>query len=119
LPRGTIGVLKGTTGDFLVQQDFARSKRKEFKSPADAAKALAKKKIDLFICDVPIAWWLAGLNEAQGLVPLKVLLSEEQLAWAVRKSDSELLASVNRVLEKLQQEGRTAAIVKHWIPFYK
>jgi len=119
LPKGTIGVLKATTGDFLVQQDFARSKRKEFKSPEEAAKALAKKKIDLFICDVPIIWWLAGMNEAEGLVALKILLSEEQLAWAVRKSDPELLESVNRALEKLQKEGRTAAIVRRWIPLYK
>lgn len=119
MPEGTIGVLKATTGDFLVQQDFARSKRKEFKSPLDAAKALAKKKIDLFICDVPIVWWLAGMNEAEGLVPLKILLSEEQLAWAVRKSDPELLESVNSALEKLQKEGRAAAIVRRWIPLYK
>jgi len=118
LPKGTIGVLKATTGDFLVQQDFSRSKRKEFKSPTEAAKALAKKKIDLFICDVPIVWWLAGMNETEGLVPVKILLSEEQLAWAVRKSDSELLESVNRALEKIQKEGRAAAIIKRWIPLY-
>jgi polar amino acid transport system substrate-binding protein len=119
LPEGTIGVVKATTGDFLVQQDFSRSKRKEFKSPPEAAKALAKKKIDLFICDVPIIWWLAGMNETEGLIPINILLSEEQLAWAVRKSDSELLESVNRALEKLQKEGRATAIIKRWIPLYK
>jgi polar amino acid transport system substrate-binding protein len=118
LPEGTIGVLKATTGDFLVQQEFSRSKRKGFKSPQEAAKALEKKKIDLFICDLPIASWLAGMNEIEGLVAVPILLSEEQLAWAVRKSDSELLESVNRALEKLQKEGRAAAIVKRWIPLY-
>lgn len=119
MPQGTIGVLKATTGDFLVQQEFSRSKRKEFKSPLDAAKALAKNKIDLFICDVPTIWWLAGMNETEGLVSVKVLLTEEQLAWAVRKSDPELLESVNGALEKLQREGRTTAIIKRWIPLYK
>jgi len=119
LPKGTIGVLKGTTGDFLVQQEFSRSKRKEFKTPMDAAKALAKKKIDLFVCDVPIVWWLAGTHEAEGLVPVKILFSEEQLAWAVRKSDSDLLESVNRALEKLQKTGRATTILKCWIPLYK
>lgn len=118
-PQGTIGVLQATTGDFLVQQEFSRSKRKAFKSPQEAARALAKKKIDLFVSDVPIIWWLAGMNEVEGLVAVKVLLSEEQLAWAVRKSDPELLEAVNRALEQLQKEGRTAAIVKRWIPLYR
>ena len=119
MPQGTIGVLKATTGDFLVQQEFSRSKRKEFKSPQEAAKALLKKKIDLFICDSPIVSWLAGMNEIEGLVPVSVLLSEEQLAWAVRKSDSELLESVNGALGRLQKSGRVSAIIKQWIPLYR
>lgn len=118
-PQGSIGVLKATTGDFLVQQEFPRNKRRKFKTPMEAARALAKKKIDLFVCDVPIVWWLASVNEIEGLVPVKILLSEEQLAWAVRKSEPELLESVNRALEKLQKEGRATAIIKRWIPMYK
>jgi ABC-type amino acid transport substrate-binding protein len=119
IPQGTIGVLKATTGDFLVQQEFARSKRKAFQSSLEAARALEKRRIDLLICDLPIAWWLAGMNEIAGLVTVPVLLSEEQLAWAVRKSDSELLESVNGALEKLQKNGRVSAIIKQWIPLYK
>jgi len=118
-PPGTIGVLKATTGDFLVQQEFPLNKRKVFKTPAQAAKALAKGQIDLFISDFPVVWWLAGMNETEGLVPLRLLLNEEQLAWAVRKSDPELLESVNRALEKLQQDGRAKAVVKRWIPLYQ
>jgi polar amino acid transport system substrate-binding protein len=118
-PPGTIGVLKGTTGDFLVQQEFSRNKRKEFKSPLEAAKALEKKQIDLLICDSPIVCWLAGINEAEGLAALPVLLTEEWLAWAVRKSDTNLLASVNTALEKLQRDGRAATIVKRWMPLFK
>ena len=114
-PEGTIGVLKATTGDFLVQQEFPRSKRKEFKDGQLAAKALMKKQIDLLICDSPVAWWLAGMYEAQGLVVVPILLSEEQIAWAVRKSDAELLASANQTLEKLQREGRSTAILKRWL----
>lgn len=119
MPQGTIGVLKATTGDFLVQQEFSRSKRKEFKSPLEAAKALEKKKIDLLVCDSPIVWWLAGMNENTGLVAVPVLLSEERLAWAVRKSEPDLLESVNGALEKFQKDGRAAAIIKRWLPVYK
>jgi polar amino acid transport system substrate-binding protein len=119
LPQGTIGVLKATTGDFLVQQEFSRNKRKAFRSPLDAAKALKKKAIDLLICDSPIAWWLAGMNEIEGLVVVPILLSEERLAWAVRKSDSDLLESINAALDRLQKDGRAAAIVKRHLPVFR
>lgn len=115
-PKGTIGVLESTTGDFLVQQEFQRNKRKPFKSPLQAARALEKGQIDLLICDSPIVLWLAGMNEIQGLVMVPVLLSEESLAWAVRKSDPGLLESVNQALEKLQKDGRAAKVLRRWIP---
>ncbi len=119
VPKGTIGVMKATTGDFLVQQEFPKSKRKEFKSAQDAARALEKKKIDLFISDSPTVWWLAGMNEVQGLVVVRVFLSQEQLAWAVAKSNPELLQSVNGALDKMQKDGRAAAIIKRWIPLFQ
>jgi ABC-type amino acid transport substrate-binding protein len=118
-PEGTIGVLKATTGDHLIQQEFSGSKRKTFTSSKDAAKALAKKKIDLFVCDSPVTWWLSGMNESDGLVVVPIYLTQEQLAWAVRKSDAQLLESVNRSLEKMQNDGRALAIIKRWIPLYK
>lgn len=118
-PQGVIGVWKATTGDYLVQQEFSGCKRREFKSAEDAARALLKKQIDLFICDAPVVWWLAGMNEAQGLATAPILLTEEQLAWGLRRSDTELLESVNKALDKLQKDGRAGGIIKHWIPLYK
>jgi len=119
VPAGTIGVIEGTTGDFLVQQEFTRNKRRTFSAAQDAAKALEKKKIDLFISDSPVILWLAGMNESQGLVVLNTHLSQEQLAWAARKSDAGLVASVNTALEKLQKDGRALGIIKRWLPLYK
>lgn len=118
-PQGTVGVLKATTGDYLVQQEFPRAKRKAYNSPQDAAKALVKKKIDMVICDSPTAWWLAGENEAQGLTVVPIALSHENLAWAVRKSDNELLASVNNALGKFEANGSAAAIIKRWLPLHQ
>jgi polar amino acid transport system substrate-binding protein len=118
-PAGTLGVLKATTGDFLVQQEFSGTKRKTYTTGEDAAKALVKKKIDLFICDAPTIWWLAGMHEADGLVAVPIFLTQEQLAWGVRRSDTDLLNSVNAALDKLQQSGRANEIIKHWIPLFK
>jgi polar amino acid transport system substrate-binding protein len=118
VPSGTIGVLKATTGDFLTQQEFGRNKRKDFKSPQEAAKALAKKKIDLFISDSTIVSWQASMNEAEGLVAVPIFLTDERLAWGVRKSDPELLAAANQALAKMQKDGRANTIIKRWLPYY-
>ena len=117
-PPGPVGVLKATTGDFLVQQELPKSKRKQFKSDEEAATALKKKRIDLFICDAPTVWWLAGLHEADGLVAVPIQLTKEQLAWGVRRSDADLLNAVNAALDKLQSSGRATEIIKRWIPLY-
>ena len=118
-PSGTLGVLKATTGDFLVQQEFPGNNRKEYKSGEAAAKALMKKRVDLFICDAPTVWWLAGMHEADGLIAVPIYLTQEQLAWGVRRSDTDLLNAVNGALDKLQQSGRANEIIKHWIPLFK
>ena len=118
-PEGYVGVRKGTTGDFLVQQEFVHAKRKNYTSAEQAAKALAKKQINLFISDSPTIWWLEGMNEEAGLVAVPIQMSQEPLAWAVRKSDTELLESVNRTLEKLHASGEDAKILRRWIPNFK
>jgi hypothetical protein len=41
------------------------------------------------------------------------------LAWAVRKSDAGLLASVNNSLAKLEGNGIATAIIKRWLPLYQ
>jgi ABC-type amino acid transport substrate-binding protein len=118
-PAGVVGVLKATTGDFLVQQEFSGSKRKTYTTASAAAGALMKKRVDLFICDAPTVWWLAGMHEADGLVAVPVFLTSEPLAWGVRRSDTDLLNSVNAALDRLQQNGDVNKIIKHWIPLFK
>src|SRR4051812_9823539 len=62
-----IGLRAGTTGDLMVQQEFPRAKRKYYKTDDDGAIALSKGKIDLFIDDSSMIWYLGGEYEAKGL----------------------------------------------------
>ena len=103
----------------MAQQEFPRTKQKQYKSGEDGANALLKKRIDLFICDAPTIWWLAGVHEADGLVTVPVMLTREQLAWGVRRSDTDLLNSVNAALAQMQSSGQANRIIKHWIPLFK
>ena len=114
-----VGVKKATTGDLLVQQEFPKAKRKYYKSGDDAAKALKKGSIELFIDDSTMIWYLAGTYEADGLVVAPMTLSDELLAWGVRRSDAELLASVNEFLGKFKASGELDKVLQRWIPKFQ
>jgi len=118
-PSGVIGVEKATTGDFFVQQEFPTCKRKTFGSGDLAAKALKKKQIGLFISDATTIWWLASENEADGLAAVPIQLTDELLAWAVNKSDPELLSAANKALGKWQQDGTANQLIKRWLPNFQ
>jgi ABC-type amino acid transport substrate-binding protein len=113
-PKGTVGVLKATTAEFLVQRDFSKVPRKTFTSEADAVRALKKKKIDLFISDSTLIWYLAGTHSNEGLVAIPVALSEEQLAWGIRKGNEKLLTSANNYIQKASENGSLNMILKRW-----
>lgn len=114
-----IGVKRGTTGDLLAQQEFPRAKRKYFESGDDAAQALAKKKIDLYFSDATMIWYLAGKYEARGLTAAPFVFSDETLAWAMRRSDADLLAAVNKALQRLNSTGELKQVVTRWIPRFQ
>ena len=113
-PSGTIGVLRATTGEFLVQRDFPKSKYKSYQNADDAAEALIKKKIGLFVSDSTLVWYLAGKHAADGLTVVPIPLSEEKLAWAVRKNDEALLDQVNTFLDEAARDGTLKKAFKRW-----
>lgn len=113
-PPGTVGVLKATTGEFLVQRDFPKARRKVFTSEAPAVQALKKKKIDLFISDSTLIWYLAGKHAADGLAAVPIALSEEQLGWGIRKGDEKLLSATSEFIEQSSQDGTLKRILRRW-----
>jgi ABC-type amino acid transport substrate-binding protein len=119
MAKQAIGVKKATTGDLLVQQEFPKAKRKYYRSGDDAARALKKGVIELFIDDSTMIWYLAGTYEADGLVVAPMTLSDELLAWGVRRSDAQLLASVNEFLKKFRASGDLDRVLQRWIPKFQ
>jgi polar amino acid transport system substrate-binding protein len=70
----------------------------------------------MFIYDGPMILYLASANENNGLTALFSPLTEEWLAWAVRKEDKELLESANNYLKTINSDGRYKKLIQHWIP---
>jgi polar amino acid transport system substrate-binding protein len=113
-----IGVVKGTTGENFVRKNFGSAKKiLSFKTSKIAVDALLGGKIDMLIHDGPIVLMLAAENESAGLMVLSSLMSEEYLAWGIRKNDVTLLDSANSFIDSLQKDGRLDKIVKRWIPY--
>jgi polar amino acid transport system substrate-binding protein len=110
-----VGAKEHTTSEYLVAQEFPKAKKTFFKNHAQAVSALKSGKIDLLILDSPYVLWLSIQNEGK-LTPVPLLLTEENLAWAVRKKDEEFLITVNRILEKWKKSGELNAMIKARIP---
>lgn len=115
--RGKVGVEYGTTGDLLVQENFLYAERVPYSDLSKAPADLVDGKIDMFIYDSPTIWWLASEYEPQGLAPLIAPLSEEFLAWGIRKDDTELLRQANAFIEEYRISGQLQALIKKWMPY--
>lgn len=116
---GKVGVQSNTTGQFLVQQQFLQQESVVFEEARDAVKALMAGRIALFIHDAPVVWWFASEYEAEGLAVVPIALTRENLAWAVRPDDRELLKAANEFLEASRASGRLGEIIQRWLPYYQ
>src|SRR5262249_23045968 len=114
-----IGLKRGTTADFLVLQEFPRAARKYYKNGDEAAEALLRKKIDVFISDGPMIWYLAAHYESKGLTVTPMVLSQEQLGWGVSRTNTQLLESANAFLKSAQQSGELNRVLSRWMPGFK
>jgi polar amino acid transport system substrate-binding protein len=115
-----IGVKPGTTGQYFAQSQFPQNPCTSYVNLADAAKAMQAKKLDLFIIDAPIAWWMAGQHEAAGITVMGDLLNTEYLAWAIAKGNTELLTTANDYLAASTKNGQQQEILRRWLgAFYR
>ena len=112
-----IGVIKNTFGEYFVDERYSSVKKEIFSTPRAATKAVIDKKIDMFIYDAPMILYLASENENQGLTALFALLTREDLAWGVRKDNTDLLNSANSFLQNPNNEKMLKKMTQYWVPF--
>ena len=112
-----IGVVKNTFGEYFVDERYSNVKKKTFSTPQAAAQAVIDKKIDLFIYDGPMILYLASENENKGLTALFALLTREDLAWGVRKENTDLLNSANSFLQNPDNAEMLKKMTQRWIPY--
>jgi polar amino acid transport system substrate-binding protein len=110
-----IGAIEGTTGEGFVRSRYEKARKRFFKTSAEAIQALRDKNIDLFIHDAPVVMVMAATYESE-LSPLYSLLTEEYLAWGVRRGDTALRETANAYIAELKRDGRLKTIIQRWMP---
>jgi polar amino acid transport system substrate-binding protein len=113
--RGVVGVVAGTTADLLVHEQFSYAQRDTYPTLPDAVQGLLDKKADLVLTDFPLALWQSAENEST-LAVVPIFLTQEDLAWAVRKDDDALRAAANVYILQIKDNGQLTQIVRKWLP---
>jgi ABC-type amino acid transport substrate-binding protein len=118
VPGRRIGVEQGTTGEQYATRSLAGAGVTRFESVARALQALQAGSIDYLIHDAPTIWHLTGNPQPSqaDLLGLFTPLTEEYLAWAVRRGDDPLRQKLNVELARLRERGELSAILTRWIP---
>ncbi len=116
-PTSRVGFQTGTTGEAYCRRKLTRAQLRGFTSPEQGIAALRAGEIDFFVHDAPTIWRTTGGFDktAPDLVGRYTPLTEEYLAWAVRKGDDGLRDRLNTELLHWRESGRLDTILDHWI----
>ena len=111
-----IGIEPGTTGAAFAETELKDAELAYYTDAAAAFQGLRKDEIDLYIHDAPTSWQLATSSENSDLISLYSPLTDEMLAWAVRKGDDALAGELNRALGLMKSNGTLRYILNRHIP---
>jgi ABC-type amino acid transport substrate-binding protein len=115
----TIGVVKGTTGEAFVRNNFSKAANIiSLQKASEASYALINRRIDLFVHDGPSVAWLVSENEGV-LKGYWEPFTEEYLGWAVNREDPDFLTKINSILSDWKKDGTLKEVLTHWLPYWK
>ncbi|MDX1434204.1 MAG: transporter substrate-binding domain-containing protein [Gammaproteobacteria bacterium] len=112
---GAVGFEAGTTGERFVRGSMRRATPVALDSVDAGVAALRDGRIEVFVHDAPTVWRIGSSTEYEDLIGLYWTLTDERLAWAVRKSDTGLRKALNAQLGEMIADGRLETILGRWI----
>lgn len=117
-----VGVEKNTTGEAYARRHLDKATIVPFDSVELGIAALRGGDVDYFIHDAPTVWRVVGRppKEDPELIGLYRPLTDEYLAWAVRKDEAATLgALLDGKIEQWQKDGQLQAVIDRWMPVTK
>jgi polar amino acid transport system substrate-binding protein len=110
-----VGFIPETTSEAFVQRNMPYAQQHHVANLREAADALKNRWISMYIGDAPSVIWLVSENEST-IAGIWLPLNEDNIAWGLRKADSNLLARVNIALAQFRQDGRLEMVLHKWLP---
>jgi ABC-type amino acid transport substrate-binding protein len=113
-----VGVVFGTTGHAYAVKSLPEARVIPFESTPQGVAALERGEIDYFVHDAPTVWHFGAdpTMQGKGLMGLYDPLTDEPLAWAVRKEDTSLRDRLNAEFDRMRRNGTLSAILDKWMP---
>lgn len=111
----TVGVVLGYTGDGIVTDDLAIAEDKITRAnrAIDIVQDVKNGKLDAVVVDSATGKALAAKNDLKVVEDADVFESEEY-AIAVKKGNTELLESINKVLADMKASGEIDALAEKY-----
>jgi ABC-type amino acid transport substrate-binding protein len=112
-----VGFVAETTGEALVKSKIPKAQYVPFASADEGLQALRQGQIDAFVHDAVTAWRVGDHESQDTIEGLFSPLTEEYLAWAVRKDDATLLRELNAIVTQWRRSGRFREFFGKWLKF--
>ena len=110
----TFAVPTGTAADQFVLKKFPDARIEYYNTVLDCALAVKDGKADGAVYDLPVLKNIVAGNP--GIVVLPELLYEDQYGFAVKKEDTTLKRTIDKVLVKLKADGTYESMQHRWFP---
>ena len=111
----TVGFERDTTGQTFVETNMRNARPEPLDSIEAGVAALRSRQIDAFVHDAPTAWRIGSDPAYQDLIGLYWPLTDEYLAWGVRRSDEALRKMLSDQIATMKNDGRLSRISRKWI----
>lgn len=109
----TVAAQIGTTGAFLAEKK-PNTTVKQFDTIPNMLQDLNQGAVEIVMLDEPIAKYYIQISGMKDLKIVPVALEKHQLGIGVRKSDTQLLADINKALKKLKENGEMKKLEDKW-----
>ena len=113
LDNKNIGVYTGSEYDTIAKKNIQNVNVLYYNSYSDQISALKSGKVDGFLTDEPLAKEIIKKN-----LDLKILdekLTEDSYAFAINPSKQGLQNEINRILDKMKQNGKLQSLEEKWM----
>jgi len=113
----SVGVVEYTTSQKYSAFALSKATQHIYPSAASAISALMSKEIDFYIADSPAIWYYTSKNPIKGLMGYYVPMTQENLAWALKKDNIKLQNELNSALASLEKNSISSQIISKWIQY--